>query len=308
MKGRAPVVMQDVGMGCARSVVVRVASLAIGLPLGLFAVLGTLWLLFTFDFQPWTLALVAALWVGPFCVGGGLVALVIVRRARKLDGVFVPLGLEGMAYQSFFRQYHGTVSGRQTDVYLWRGPVLSIEIASVLTTRMVVSAAQGDTGFVAELIDRPPLTLADPALAALSVYALDEEWSRSLLADDMAAGALRRLIVPTGSVFTRQQVIVAPGTVKLVLSGNRRLFGLDVTPEQVRLWLDDLDRLVNAAEELPACRVTAEISPAEHLAARMRTRSPYFELWFGLALIAFFVVMAALIFGAVFLFTGLGAT
>nr|MDA3936724.1 hypothetical protein [Actinomycetota bacterium] len=158
--------------------------------------------------------------------------------------------------------------------------------------------------FFAELAGKTPLALAAPELAASTVFAADEAWTRALLADPTAVSAIRRLTSLGSTVFTRQQVILRPGALVLMLSGNRKLFGIDITAEQARLWVDDLMRVLQIAEAMAAPQVTAELSSAEQMAFKLRNRNPYFELWVGLGTFGFFMVAAAIIFVAVFLFTG----
>lgn len=300
-----PTIAQDMGRGYKRSLVVSLVSLVIGLPLGLCGVMSTLLLVTTYDFQPWTLVVAALMWIGPFGIAAALFVASIRRRTRKLDALFAPLGLEGTAYMSYFRQYHGTIYGRQTAAFLWRGPVLQIEIETALGTRLGITEHQSDTDFFAGIFGKQPLALAAPELSSLRVYAADEAWARALLADPLAADALRRLTRLGSSVFTRQQVILRPGALFLMLTGNRRLFGIDLTAEQARLWVDDLTRVLQVAEGLPAPTVGADLSAAEQLALKMRDRNPYFELWVGLGIFGFFAVMGIIIFAGVFLLTGL---
>jgi hypothetical protein len=293
---------RDAGMAGGRSIVAWLIAFAIGVPVGVIAILATVWLVTSFDSSPWAVLAAALLWLALFAVAAAVFVGAIRRRAAKLDALFVPLGLEGRAYQSFFRQYHGVVYGRQIDVYLRRGPVLEMDLATSLRTRLGVTAPQSDTSFFADLAGKRPLALADPELAALHVFALDELWARALMADASATGALRRLTALGSSVFTRQHVLLRPGALTLFLSGNRRLFGLDVTAEQAKLWVDDLTRVVQAAEALPAATTTADLSSAEDLALRLRRQNPHLALWVGLAILGFFVVVSVIVFTAVFLF------
>jgi hypothetical protein len=297
---------KDIARGYGRALVIRVIATAIGLPLGCIYVFAPLWLLFTFDFQIWALAVAAVLWLGPMLVGGVVFpAGVVLQRKAKLDGLFVPLGLTGRAYQTRFRQYHGDVQGRQVDVYFQRGPVLEIEVNTTLQTHLGITDRQSDTQFFASLMGRHPLVFDDPALGDLTVFAADEAWARSLLAIPDAVELLLRLTSSGSSVFTRQQVILRPGTLGLTLSGNRRLFRLDLSPQQVRAWLDDLVHLVQAAERLPAPQVTAELTSAEQSILKLRQRNPYLALWVGLGFVLFFLIAAVVILAAVFLFASL---
>lgn len=300
-----PTITQDIGRGYKRSLVISLVSIVIGLPLGLCGVMSTLLLVTTFDFQPWTLVVAALMWIGPFGIAAALFVASVRRRTRKLDALFVPLGLEGTAYMSYFRQYHGTVYGRQIAAFLWRGPVLQIEIGTALGTRLGITEHQSDTDFFAGIFGKQSLALAAPELSSLRVYAADEVWARALLADPLAADALRRLTRLGSSVFTRQQVILRPGALFLMLTGNKRLFGIDITAEQAKLWVDDLMRVLQVAETLPAPSVVTDLSAAEQLALKMRNRNPYSEIWLGLGILGFFIVISIIVFAGVFLFTGL---
>ncbi len=295
-------IARDVGTGLVRALVIRLVAVAIGGPLGLIWVLTTIWLVVAFEFSPWVLLLVALMWAAPVALLMVLQVGVIWWRARKLDALFVPLGLEGGAYMTHFRRYRGVVSGRQADLRLWRGPALELEIATPLCTRLGITQRQADTSFFAELAGQRPLTLSEPGLAGLSVFALDETWSRGLLADTATAAAVRRLTALNSGIFTRQQLVFRPQAISLLLTGNRRIFGIDITPGQARRWMDDLCVVAQAAEALPAPTVTGELSSGEQIALRQRDRNPYLALWAGLGILGFFAVAAVVIFGGVFLF------
>ncbi len=280
---------------------IRLIAIVIGLPLGCALVAGLLVLANTFASSPWVLAVATGAVV--LLLGAGTaaaVAIPIYLRAQRLDAVFTPLGLEGGAYQSFFRQYHGTVQERQVDVYLYRGPVLEVEVGTPLQTRLGVTGPHADTRFLAGLIHREPLSLPDAALNDLTIFGADEGWARSLLDNAHAVELLRRLIAPQGS-WTRQQVILRPGAWKLMFSGSTRVFGFDLAPDQAQQLLDDLLRLVRIAERLPAPQVTAELTSSEQLAQKLRRQNPYLALWIGLATLVGLLVVGGAITALVLL-------
>jgi hypothetical protein len=111
-------------------------------------------------------------------------------------------------------------------------------------------------------------------LQDLIVFGLDESWVRGLLGHPEAAGLLHRLTA-LETFFTRQQVVLRPGHFQLLFSGNRSLFGFDLPPERARSWLEDVLRLAEIAESLPAPQVTAEESATERMASSVRNSSPY---------------------------------
>jgi len=297
---------KDFARGCGRSLVIRVIATVIGLPLACIIIFVPIWLLFRFDFQPWTLVVAALFWLVPMFVGVVVFPFgVVLRRKAKLDALFLPLGLTGKAYQTSFRQYHGNVGGRHVDVYFYRGPVLEIEVNSTLQTRLGVTDQHSDSQFLASLVGQQPLSSDGPALNDLTVFSADEVWAQSLLAVPEVVDTLRRLTTLGNGIFTRQQVILRPGTFKLMLTGNRRLFKMDLSLPQVQAWLDDLLNLVQTAETLPSPQMMVELTAAEKLALKIRQRNPYLALWVGLGLVLFFLIAAVVIFSAVFIFASM---
>ena len=286
---------KDVARGCGRAMTIRVIAALIVVPLGCLLIFLPLYLVTSLDFPVWVLGFSAVMFLVLLFGGGtGYVVFVMRRRKSMLDAAFASLGLEGGAYQTFFRQYHGTLRGRQVDVYLQRGPLLEIEIDTTLQTRLGVTGAHGDTRALAGLFGREPLPVDDPTLAGLTLFPHDEAWTRVLLADASAVAALQRLTA-TDTQFTRQQVVLRPGAFKLMLSGNRQLFDFQIAPEQVTQWLDDVFALARIAEGLPAPEVTAEMSSVEKLAEKVRQSNPYLALWIGLATVAVILALSVVI-------------
>ncbi len=293
---------KDMARGCGRAMIIRVIAIAIGFPLGCALVVTPLWLVTTFDLPPWLLLVSAGLFLLLMFGGAGAAfGIVLYRRKQMLDAAFCPLGLEGKAYLSFFRQYHGTISDRQVDVYLARGPILQVEVGTSLQTRLGVTGAHGDTRFLAGLTNQSTLPVADPSL---TVFPHDEEWTRALFDNPYALEIFKRLTA-LESTFTRQQVILRPGTFQLLLSGNTQMLGFKLDPAQTQVWVNDLLRLAHIAERQPAPTVTAELSSLEQTAYRVRKANPYLALWIGLGTVGFFVVMAAVIAVLVMILTSL---
>lgn len=201
-------------------------------------------------------------------VGGALLvaALIISRRVRWLDRLFTPLGLSGSMYQLYFRQYQGVLQGRRVRVRFRRGPTLELYASTSLQTRLSIATRDTAGLAIAHMFNREPLALDDPTLGDLSVFALDEKWARTLLANPEARAALRRLIDNDNS-FVLRQVYLRPGEFCLYLYGSRQLWGIEIAPAQARQWLDDLLTLARVAESVPPPQITAQASSLE-LAAR----------------------------------------
>ena len=121
------------------------------------------------------------------------------------------------------------------------------------------------------MFGREPLVLDDPDLDELSIFALDEEWARSLLAGPEAKSLLQRLMRAGESWVLMQQVYLQPGAFYLRLYRNKNFFKYGIEPEEAQAWLDDLLALARSAEGLPAPQVTAEESAAERMVRSGRT-------------------------------------
>lgn len=259
-------------LGCWRSLGIQLVSVLIVVPLFCLFIVVPLYLVNQHDVDVWVLAVSAGLFLLLLWGGGaGYLVLTVTRRARRLDALFEPLGLSGSAYQLWFRQYHGSVAGREMAAYFRRGPTLEIEVPVPVQTRLSVTGRDVDTMMFAGLANRTPMDLADPSLDELAIFGLDEGWARTLLGRPEVADALRRLVRFEG-FFLRRQVLLTPGWLTLRLHGNRNLFRWDLDAGQVRGWFDALQELALAVEAAPAPRVTDEESGAERVARSIRGR------------------------------------
>lgn len=295
----------DYARGCGRSLVIRLVAILIVVPLACVFIFVPLWLVTSLEMPIWILVISSFLFLAILFGGGGIyVWWTVSQRAHKLDAAFVPLGLEGSAYQMWFRQYHGTAQGRQVDLYFRRGPVLTLEIDTPLQTRMGVTGRQRDTQVLAGMFGQQALAFDDPALGDLTVFGLDEAWVRSFLAQPDAADILQRLTA-IEDFFTRQQVILRPGHFQLLFTGNRNMFRFDLPPERTQGWLDDILRLAEIAESLPAPQVTAEESAAEQMAKRVRNTSPYLIPLIVVGTLVGILLCSGVVTAAVILFTNM---
>jgi hypothetical protein len=184
--------------------------------------------------------------------GGGAAFLLIVffRRARRYNAIFEPLGLKGKMFLLNGRQYLGTAKGRQVDVRFYRGPTLDIRVST--TTQARLSIANSDTVSLplARMFGREPLDLTDPGLSGLTIFAHDEVWALSLLANPEVKALLRQMIL-SESAFLMRQVHLEPGKLRLYLYRNKGLFKFNVSPNEARQWLNGLLALARIAETLP---------------------------------------------------------
>ena len=189
------------------------------------------------------------------------------QRARKLDAALTPFGLTGNAYIWNGRQYHGTLNGRQVDVYFYRGPSLDIYIASPLNTRMGIGLNGRLSRSVSNMVNRPELVTADPDLAQLSIYSMDERWGRELLGDLLAKAIILRLTaVQPGFEF--RNLLFQPEAIHFQV---HHINSSSITLENLRDWMVDLLDLIKIAESLPAPSVAAAASSLERKARLSRS-------------------------------------
>jgi hypothetical protein len=258
--------LKALSLAYGRAVIVVLIATAIVLPLGCLFIFVPLWLVTRTDLSIWVLIVSTSLYV--LILNGGAVGTlvwILRRRKRRLDAAFTPLGLTGERYMLTGRQYHGTVAGRQVDVRFYRGPMLELHLSTPLQTRLGVAEVGSTTPALARLFGREPLGLNDPDLSGLRVYALDEDWTRSILANPEARTLVQRLLSAGESWALVQQVVLGPGAFRLRLYHSKHLFKYEITPKEAGRWLDDLLALARIAEGLPAPAVTAEESAAERL-------------------------------------------
>jgi hypothetical protein len=184
-------------------------------------------------------------------IGGsfGAVFYVFGRRAKQYDSIFAPLGLESKAYMLSGRRYQGTVHGRQMDVKVYRGPALDMGIDTPLQTKLSVANSDTVSLTLARAFGREALSLSDPAMSGMTVFAQDEAWTRSLLANPEVQDALRRLVLNDSS-FLMRQVHLEPGKLRLFLYRSRGMFKFSVSADEVSQWADALFSVARIAESM----------------------------------------------------------
>lgn len=215
----------------------------------------------------------------------------IQRRAALLDEIFGLLGLTGRAYLWNGRQYHGSLNGRQVDVYFYRGPSLAIYIASPLNTRLGIGLKGRFSQLASSVINRPELLSNDPELAHLGIYPLDQRWGMDLLANAQAKAAILRLTA-AGSDFEIRNLLFQPEALQFQI---HRINSRTITAENLRIWVNDLFDLVEIAESLPAPTVTAVASAMERTTRQNRSRFALPILGIACGILGFFAAIIIII-------------
>jgi hypothetical protein len=266
--------LQAISKDYVRGLVITLISVLVVVPLACVLVFIPLAMVTRSNASIWWLIVPVGLFLLIMLGGGwGAIGWSFYRRKRWLDSVFTPLGLTGSTYTISGRQYQGTVEGREVTARFYRGPTLDLYVSTPLQTRLGIAAKSQAGLALAGLFNRQSLSLEDPDLDTLSVFALDENWGHSLLADPEAKVLLQRLMKAADSWALIQQVHLQPGAFFMRLYRNKNLFKYGFTLEEVQQWLDDLMALARIAESLPAPQVTAEETAAEQLVRSGRLTS-----------------------------------
>jgi hypothetical protein len=185
-------------------------------------------------------------------IGGsfGVLFFVLTRRAKQYDAIFAPLGLDGRAYMLSGRRYEGDVQGRHVDVKIYRGPALDMRIDTPLQAKMSVANSDTVSVSLARVFGREAMTLSDPGLAGMTVFAHDEVWTNSLLTKVEIQEALKTLLL-NDSGYLMRQVHLEPGKLRLFLYRSRQMFKFSVSADEVGQWVDALLAMARIAESLP---------------------------------------------------------
>jgi len=285
-------VTQPVRAGC-QGLLITLVAVAIVLPLGCLLIYIPLGVSQRMESGTASVLVMAAPAILFFLliVGGGWGFLLwrTRRRAARLDAAFTPLGLTGERVMLTRRAYHGQFRGRRASVAFRRGPTLEFHLDTSVQTRLSIDQREGMTTAIAGWAGRQPLPLSDPKFKGLRVFALDEKWTRALLADPRTPELLHRLIEFDGT-FVVRRVEFLPGSVALHLHFNKKWLGfeIEVEPDQARQWLDALAEIAEIAETLPPPQVTA---PPTSFEKNIQTRSSFISNRTFLIIIAAVVVI-----------------
>lgn len=247
-----PKLAKEIGRSYARSSVIWLISAAIVIPLTCVLICLPLWLVTRQDAPMWVLILSGGLFL-LLLFGSIPVVLYIAyrKRKKKLDAIFLPLGLNGSVYQIHFRQYHGQVQGREMAVHFYRGPVLEIEVKTDLALNL--AASQGRPVGFSWLSGQAPLALDDPTCEKFQVYTNNVDQVQQALRHP---GLLQQLLVLTAptEAFLYRHIILREGNLILMSAFNPRLFRFELDSDEVRSWVESV---LSLADTLESAHVSA---------------------------------------------------
>ncbi len=286
-----------------RGGIVYLAAAAIVIPLGCCLIFVPLWLVSGTNLGDAGTVLVLVVPMALFfiIIVGGLLAFgyrIISRRTHWLDEAMAPLGLEGSSYGISGRQYHGIFQGRQVDILFYRGPTFSMFVGTSLKTKISIAERNRLGLALAKAFKREPLTTTNSDLEDMVVYANEEAWGQALVAQSEATAVLRRLVFAESN-FLLHQVHLYPESFLFKMYRSKGLFNLKISPEQIQTWFNDMVKLAEIAEALPAPQ---EVLEASRLERSSRTGgAAKWGLWIGVGIVAALCLLGfvPLIFGLV---------
>ncbi|MFC1936816.1 hypothetical protein ACFLYP_04030 [Chloroflexota bacterium] len=211
----------------------------------------------------WIMVIPGALFL--LLILGGTPAILIIsirRRANWLDTVFLPMGLEGRSYTLTGRQYHGRVRGREVDVFFARGPLFKMHISTDLKTRVGVSDAESVSLTLAGIFKKEPLDMPELERHNLVAFAHEDDWAAELIRDHQAVRIMDELI-HEDNPFIFRQIHLTARDIMFYQYRSTAMWGFTIEPDQARNWFNQLMRLLEIMEGLPAPREELEESETE---------------------------------------------
>ncbi len=257
------------GQGCARSTLLYVVVAVI--IIGGFCCLSSVAFSLPVDddlrLWIWVGVIITFMFVAIGITAFGVV-VVVRKRARELDEIFFPLGLEGRGYLTNGRQYHGTFHGYPMHIYFYRGPTLQIYLDVPLGTRVGIGRKSELARLAGGMINREVLDTGNPEFEHLAIYPDDPRWATDLFADLRAQETILRLTSEESAAELRTLSL----TPNAMLWQTRHIPLRNINGEAVRSWINDLYELARIAQGLTPPAVTAVESGLEHTTRTDRSK------------------------------------
>ncbi len=222
------------------------------------------------------------------------VTFVIQRRARMLDSIFVPLGLEGKMYLLVGRHYWGEIAGRPVEIYFYRGPTLDIRVGAYSGTKLQILPKTTIPVKIGQSFQKAPLAFSDPGMEKFAVYAEDEVWAKQFLADFRLIPLIDSLLYGHTDWAIFRHLEISPDQVTLLFYRSKNFLVAKEQFSAVQTWLQDLAGLAERIESLP--KPALILSPNPIMSRESRLKRSQIQ----------FIIILALIIGLPICFLGIG--
>jgi hypothetical protein len=127
------------------------------------------------------------------------------------------------------------------------------------------------------------LPTTNPELEDMVIYAHEERWGQELIKQPESSAVLRRLIFGE-SKFLMHQVHLSPESFLFRMYRSKGMFDFQFSAAEVQAWFNDLVRLAEIAESIPAPQEAVEASRLEQ-GARSGEAAKW-GLWIGVGIVA----------------------
>ena len=182
----------------------------------------------------------------------GVFLFITRNRAKMLDSIFQPLGLQGEMYMLVGRHYWGAIDGRSLDVYIYRGPTMEIHLSSQSQTRIQILPTVSMPVKISGVFNKHPMENLNPQLSKYAIYAEDESWAQALLSDIAVITALQSLMFEHADWAIFRHVEIQPNEVLLYLYRSKQLFTKRDQFKTVQAWMKALQTVADAIDSQPA--------------------------------------------------------
>ena len=209
--------------------------------------------------------------------------LQIRSRAKYLDAIFKPLGLNGELYLIVGRHYWGEINGREVDVYIYRGPSMEIHISSQTNTRVLVMPNKTIPVKVSGIFNKQPMQIENPGYTKYSLYPDDENWAKYLVQQSDTLSIFQSLIYGHADWEIFRHLEIQADRIMLYLHRSKKLFTNLNDFSAAAAWLESLQTLAALVEKLPAPAHTNQ--PVLSYSRAKRRNTNKFQLYIVLFII-----------------------
>lgn len=236
-----------------------------------------------------------------------VVSLALIMRylspKRKLDQIFLGLGLKrkGFGISSF--RYVGEWQGRKVQVFFSQGPLLEIYFSTTSKGNIFLrskTAQQGLRRLVTDQLNIKNLANWDYS-ADFKAFAADQNWAESRLKQPELKAVTDALLRPVGESL-RQSLNLIPQQLVWLNYGNPRIFTYNLKAEEVAAIFQQLVQWLKIIEQQPQPEKIITLSKMEQLYYYSRhALIGKIRLYVGLAFVALTILVTALTLGLIFI-------
>ncbi|HEX7557002.1 MAG TPA: hypothetical protein VF338_10295 [Leptolinea sp.] len=226
-----------------------------------------------------------------------IVYIVIRRRSRQLDQIFLPLGFTGSNYMIQGRHYQKRLNEHYIDIYIFRGPTVEIWFSvpvdgafrCFLTSSIPVSIANG--------LQKESYRSDNNALKPYVFYPAENTWLPKFL-DELTVAEAVNSLMSTGAdwaIFKRLELI--PGELIFNLYKSRLWNLYPLVPDEISAWIQQLALLAEELQAFDLPKVAATIATERTLSRiKMDKLLTNIVLFFVLDLPCIIVLIITLVF------------